>query len=257
MDEKNLRKLDEPFYTAEQIIVPPELPEILKQFTKAAIKTQPPDLLEWSASYFRARATGQKLPVKDRLEMIPDDYDDLTLGLLKILHRELGHNNVADLAEIKEHWVGLGLSPDKFDELVQFGQLPGTAEWNRFIAVACTKLADHVEDIFSHYCMVLTNEPEGNNASVPLTLFREAYEYVADLIFHVDRKIQETFIVYMAEVADRQDGMVSPADFNYRECPTMHLPRGFPPVDEDMGQQRGDTTTETDTDKTSGTYSIP
>ena len=89
MDERNLRKLDEPFYTAEQIIVPPELPEILKHFTKAAIKTQPPDLLEWSASYFRARATGQKLPVKDRLELLPDDYDDLTLGLLKILHREV------------------------------------------------------------------------------------------------------------------------------------------------------------------------
>lgn len=48
MDIPQLAKLDEPFYTAEQIVVPPELPEILKQFTKAAIKTQPPDLLEWA-----------------------------------------------------------------------------------------------------------------------------------------------------------------------------------------------------------------
>jgi len=30
--------------------VPPELPEILKRYTKAAIKTQPTDVLAWSAA---------------------------------------------------------------------------------------------------------------------------------------------------------------------------------------------------------------
>ena len=40
----------EPIYTAEQIKIPPDLPDILKDFTKAAIKTQPSDLLEWSAA---------------------------------------------------------------------------------------------------------------------------------------------------------------------------------------------------------------
>jgi hypothetical protein len=31
----------EPLYIGEQIHIPPNLPEIMKQFTKAAIKTQP------------------------------------------------------------------------------------------------------------------------------------------------------------------------------------------------------------------------
>ena len=35
------------------IQIPPEFPKILKQYTKAAIRTQPTDLLLWSASYFR------------------------------------------------------------------------------------------------------------------------------------------------------------------------------------------------------------
>ena len=39
-----------PIYTAEQIKIPPELPEILKNFTKAAIRSQPSDLLQWSAA---------------------------------------------------------------------------------------------------------------------------------------------------------------------------------------------------------------
>lgn len=39
-----------PIYCAEQIQIPPELPDILKEFTKAAIRTQPTDLLQWSAA---------------------------------------------------------------------------------------------------------------------------------------------------------------------------------------------------------------
>lgn len=39
----------ETMYCAQQINIPPELPNILKQFTKAAIKTQPCDVLQWAA----------------------------------------------------------------------------------------------------------------------------------------------------------------------------------------------------------------
>lgn len=46
-----------PLYTAEQITIPPSLPDILKDFTKAAIRTQPEDLLEWSAAYVTHRLT--------------------------------------------------------------------------------------------------------------------------------------------------------------------------------------------------------
>ena len=39
-----------PLYCSEQIKIPAELPDILKEFTKAAIRTQPADLLQWSAA---------------------------------------------------------------------------------------------------------------------------------------------------------------------------------------------------------------
>ena len=42
---------DEPYYTSEQIPIPPELPDILLQFSKAAIRTQPTDVLAWSDAY--------------------------------------------------------------------------------------------------------------------------------------------------------------------------------------------------------------
>lgn len=42
---------DEPYYTSEQIRIPPEFPDVLLQFSKAAIRTQPTDVLMWSAAY--------------------------------------------------------------------------------------------------------------------------------------------------------------------------------------------------------------
>jgi len=45
---------DEPYYTGEQIHIPSEFPDILLQFSKAAIRTQPTDVLAWSAAYVLA-----------------------------------------------------------------------------------------------------------------------------------------------------------------------------------------------------------
>ena len=86
---------DEPYYCSQQINIPPELPDILKQFTKAAIRTQPKDVLAWSAAYFRSMANGEMPPVKDRLEMptaTQKTDTGLTPGLLRILHKQVKIN---------------------------------------------------------------------------------------------------------------------------------------------------------------------
>ena len=57
----------DPMYSTAQIAIPATLPEILKRYTKAAIKTQPDDLLQWSALYFEALAEGNPPPVSNRV----------------------------------------------------------------------------------------------------------------------------------------------------------------------------------------------
>jgi hypothetical protein len=47
--------VDEERFVAEKLSVPPPLPRILKEFTKAAIRTQPYDLLRWSVAYFQVK----------------------------------------------------------------------------------------------------------------------------------------------------------------------------------------------------------
>lgn len=44
-------------FSAEQIIVPPALPGILKEWTKEVIRVNPQDMLQFSADYFQERAT--------------------------------------------------------------------------------------------------------------------------------------------------------------------------------------------------------
>ena len=51
-------------YCAEEINIPVTFPNILKCYAKAAIRTQPYDLLRWTSAYFRALANGELPPVK-------------------------------------------------------------------------------------------------------------------------------------------------------------------------------------------------
>ncbi|XP_057352390.1 ropporin-1-like protein isoform X2 [Manis pentadactyla] len=95
--------LPETMFCAQQIHIPPELPDILKQFTKAAIRTQPGDVLQWSAGYFSALSRGDPLPVKDRVEMpMATQKTDtgLTQGLLKVLHKQSLNTAMKHLCEI-------------------------------------------------------------------------------------------------------------------------------------------------------------
>ena len=73
-------------YCSQQISIPINLPSLLKKFAKAAIRTQPYDLLSWAAAYFQAVADGLPPPVKLRLEYPPvSTKSGLTPGYLKVL----------------------------------------------------------------------------------------------------------------------------------------------------------------------------
>ncbi|XP_013919016.1 PREDICTED: ropporin-1-like protein, partial [Thamnophis sirtalis] len=109
-------------FCAQQIHVPPELPDIMKQFTKAAIRTQPRDVLQWSYGYFYALSRGEPLPVKERVEMpVATQKNDtgLTPGLLKVLHKQLSHKKTVDLIDLHKKWKILCLPVEQLRNLLQ------------------------------------------------------------------------------------------------------------------------------------------
>lgn len=217
---------DEPYYCSEQIPIPPELPDILKQFTKAAIRTQPKDLLNWSAKYFRCMANGEIPPVKDRLELnVATQKTDsgLTTGILKTLHKQISVKKPTNLKFIEEKWNALSLPKDQFDLIVQLGNFEADADWMKFMPIACTTISKDITDSMSKVCEILTSDPPGSNSRIKFDVFKEIYTY---LITQVEKStpmnyVEEVCSFLETEWVKRQDGLIHPKNFTHTDCPKL------------------------------------
>lgn len=166
-----------------EIAVPAKLPIILKQFCKAAIRTQPYDLLKWSGSYFRALADGDEPPAKSRLEYPPPSTaSGLTLGFLRVLLRQFGnYNKTLPIETIARRWDCLCLDRRDFDTITTIGRFQSTCQVKRFLAIAVGLLGANLTETMIMICQLFTHEPDGGSTMIPLTLFVEIYEYLAEL----------------------------------------------------------------------------
>ncbi|KAG8508538.1 Glucose-6-phosphate isomerase, partial [Galemys pyrenaicus] len=127
--------------TDKQICIPPELPELLKQFTKAAIRTQPQDLIQWAADYFGAMSRGEIPPVRERSERVAlSNWAELTPELLKILHSRVAGRLIINAEELAQMWKVLSLPTDLFNSVMNVGRFTEEIEWLKFLALACSSL---------------------------------------------------------------------------------------------------------------------
>ncbi|CAF1072526.1 unnamed protein product, partial [Adineta ricciae] len=215
----------EPYYTSEQISIPSEFPDILLQFSKAAIRTQPTDVLAWSAAYFRALANGQTPPIKERMEMpVATQKIDtgLTMGLLKILHRQFSSKGTVPLNEIQNKYQDLNIPQEQFDDIVQIGGFNGDVQWEHFLTVAMTKISKSLTDTLIKICELLTSDPPGANARIPFDQWKKFYRYLAELDGDIRQEQIQEVIDYLAnEWVIRQNGMIHPRNFIHPECPKL------------------------------------
>ncbi|CAF1218790.1 unnamed protein product [Adineta ricciae] len=216
---------NEPYYTSEQISIPSEFPDILLQFSKAAIRTQPTDVLAWSAAYFRALANGQTPPIKERMEMpVATQKIDtgLTMGLLKILHRQFSSKGTVPLNEIQNKYQDLNIPQEQFDDIVQIGGFNGDVQWEHFLTVAMTKISKSLTDTLIKICELLTSDPPGANARIPFDQWKKFYRYLAELDGDIRQEQIQEVIDYLAnEWVIRQNGMIHPRNFIHPECPKL------------------------------------
>ncbi|XP_051709536.1 ropporin-1-like protein [Oryctolagus cuniculus] len=209
--------LPDTMFCAQQIRIPPELPDILKQFTKAAIRTQPADVLQWSAGYFSALSRGDPLPVKDRLEMpVATQKTDtgLSQGLLKVLHKQCSHKPHVNLDDLEQKWKNLCLPAEKFRTLLQLDPCEGTMEWIKFLALGCSMLGGSLNTAMKHLCEILTNDPDGGPARIPFETFSYVYQYLAGLDTDIPALETEAYLASLKEKVDsRKNGLIGVSDF--------------------------------------------
>ncbi|ESO83256.1 hypothetical protein LOTGIDRAFT_204839 [Lottia gigantea] len=215
---------DEPYYCSQQIAIPTDLPDILKQFTKAAIRTQPKDVLAWSAAYFRAMSNGETPPVKERLEMpVATQKTDsgLTPGILKVLNRQLGPKKTIPLSTVEEKWLDLALPKEQFDDIVRIGSFGGEIEWNKFLAIATSALAEGMAQSMKGLCDILTSDPDGGPSRIPFPLFKELYTYLAQIDGEISQQQINDVIDHLQYHVNKQEGYVQPRNFLSSECPKL------------------------------------
>ncbi|XP_077994766.1 ropporin-1-like protein [Glandiceps talaboti] len=215
---------DAPMYCSQQINIPPDLPDILKQFTKAAIRTQPSDVLQWSAAYFHALASGETPPVKERLEMpVSTQKTDtgLTPGILAVLNRQLGPKKKISQAELEKKWKDNCLPQEQLDNLLSIGSFGDEIEWLKFFSIACSSLSGNITQAMKVICEILTKDPEGGAARIEFSLFQDLYTYLAQIDGEIsEEQIQNVFESLQYHV-DKQDGMVMPRNFLSKDCPSL------------------------------------
>lgn len=201
-------------FCAQQIHIPPELPDILKQFTKAAIRTQPADLLQWSAGYFLALSQGDPLPIKDRVEMpMATQKTDtgLTQGLLKVLHKQCSHKPEVTVTDLERKWRTLCLPMERLRALLLLEPTGHSIEWIKFLALGCSTLGGSLNSAMKHFCEIVTTDPEGGPARIPFDTFSYVYCYLSQL--DTDVKPVDTESYLNALKGSVKNGMIGLSDF--------------------------------------------
>ncbi|KAI5735701.1 hypothetical protein M8J77_021554 [Diaphorina citri] len=169
-------------YQAPQILIPPQLPLVLKQYIKAAIRTQPHDLLTWSAYYFKCMHQGLVPPVKKHLEFpLFAGPGSFTPGFLHVLINQLGREGYVPTPLLYEKWLGLTLNKGDLDRMLLLRHYRGKVDIAEFVAIAAGHLCKTLAATMTLVCELLTLEPEGACAKIPLPWFNHLYTLLAEL----------------------------------------------------------------------------
>jgi len=213
--------LEETIYSASQINIPAELPDLLKQFTKAAIKTQPSDILQWSAAYFSSLANGETLPVKRRLE--PFVGNGLTVGNLEVLvhqHKDLSDKTVSK-SSIESKWADLGLPKDQLNDILKAGNFGESFNFDYFTGVACLHLGgSQILEALKFLCQLLTEDLPGYAERMEYSRFADIYKFLANLAGTPNAQV-ELACQYLQAESEKQGGMIMPRNMMTSECPSL------------------------------------
>uniref|UniRef100_A0A182JWW3 RIIa domain-containing protein n=1 Tax=Anopheles christyi TaxID=43041 RepID=A0A182JWW3_9DIPT len=169
-------------YCPEQIVIPKNFHITLKQYAKAVIRTQPFDLLRWSAAYFRSLALNVQPPVKSRYES-SDRHEHLTTGMVRVLIDQLGKGYYVYKKILLEKWEGLCLPEEDLLNVLSLLRMLNWSQlhWLKIVAVFIGQLCADFARTAQMICEMLTEDPEGGAASIPFWMFRECFLAVADL----------------------------------------------------------------------------
>ncbi|KAK3885633.1 hypothetical protein Pcinc_010166 [Petrolisthes cinctipes] len=203
--------------------VPASLPVILKDYTKAAIRTQPRDLLIWSAAYFRALTEDKVLPVKERLEFpIPESDNGVSPGILRVLHRQLSGEGSVSWEQLQEVCVAMGVAEETAQDAWQRagGGDGGTVDWEHILSHLATLSTHSTLEALQLVMAAVTEDPVGRRVenSTLINHYNRIHTHT-----NITPTDQYTEVVnYLHDIANYQEGYLMPSDLTRPSCPVIH-----------------------------------
>ncbi|KAK2496982.1 hypothetical protein MC885_007949, partial [Smutsia gigantea] len=177
--------------TDKQTRIPSELPELLKQFTKAAILTASGSHpvgggLFWGSVPWRN-------PSSERAVL------KLTPELLKILHSRVAGRLIIHVDELAHMWKVLSLPTDLFNCMMNVGCFTEEGEWLKFLTLACSSLGT-IAKTLKIVCEVLSSDHIGGPSWISFSTFQFLYTDIAE----VDGEISASHISRMLKYIEQE-----------------------------------------------------
>ncbi|KAG5872482.1 Ropporin-1-like protein, partial [Gonioctena quinquepunctata] len=150
----------------------------------------------WSTAYFRCLSLNIPPPVKPRLEYpVPRDYYGLTPGWLKALLHQLQSNRTISFMVLWDRWTGACLTHNTLIQILCVGgfENPEAIPWMRFIGLCAAHLTDDLTNTMKLICEIMTEEPEGGSAMIPLETFLDLYKFLARIDASKSRKLENLY----------------------------------------------------------------
>ncbi|KAJ3374968.1 Ropporin-1-like protein [Allomyces arbusculus] len=169
---------DGPIYSREQIVIPPEFPTILKNYSKFIIKNQPADIVAASVEYFSKLHKHQQLGRKVHTNGVAREQLETLYSMFNLR----GSSNVPKDTLIKVAVDAL-IPPTTVDELLKVGSWDGldSVNWIEFWALCCAVAAGTIQATALLAVDILTN-----NGQVPSDILVKLVRYLAKVDGAID-----------------------------------------------------------------------
>lgn len=160
-----------PLYSAEQIRIPPELPDILKSYTKHIIREQPKDILAASVEYFSQLS---KVTAKQRHRSSGIDTNSLR-QVWRTLNAKYADSTNLPREDVVRACEEAGIQADGVADFVKIGNWTDTIPWKKFWGLAVGSTTETLPSTMQTVVALMAE-----NGKVPTMALAEIFRFIAE-----------------------------------------------------------------------------
>lgn len=196
----------DPIYCAEQIVIPPDLGDILKAYAKEVIRNEPEDIYEFSAKYFAQFVTSEARISTDQLIMLRQKF---------AAEYPAGSVGQADLYTIATSTEGdsPGIPPSAVDKVLQLGDFNQEAiDWKEFVVLL---LSLEGEDVLQSVQLLFEVFSDEGDCTLAQEEFMELFRPFAarDRLLKSIQDFEDRLTTCLRDEAASKNGRISFDDF--------------------------------------------